>query len=179
MLLKYNLWKVLKVFFDDPLPKGNGFQLREICRITNIAPPSVKKYLDGLAEDGLIIKEKHRIHKYPVYLANRVNERFRFLKKMDLLFAIEDCGLMAYLNDKCMPNAIVLFGSASIGEDLRDSDVDLFVVCSETKINPEKYEKILKRKINVFFCSDFKSVSDELKNNVLNGVVLSGYLKVF
>jgi len=179
MLQKYNLWKVLKVFFDDPLPKGAGFQLREICRITDIAPMSVKKYLDELADDGLIIKEKHRIHKYPVYWANRENERFRFLKKMDMLFAIEDCRLMAYLNDKCMPNAIVLFGSASRGEDLMESDVDLFLVCGETKLNLGKYEKILKRKINIFFCSDFKSLSGELKNNVLNGVVLSGYLKVF
>ncbi len=179
MLQKYNLWKVLKVFFDDPLPKGAGFQLREISRITNLAPPSVKNYLGELALEKLIIKEKHRIHKYPVYWANRENERFRFLKKMDMLLAIEDSGLAAYLNGECMPNAIVLFGSASRGEDLKESDLDLFLLCGETKLNLGKYEKILKRKINVFFCRDFKSLSDELKNNVLNGVVLSGYLKVF
>ncbi len=179
MLQKYNRWKVLKVFFDDPLPKGAGFQLREISRITNLAPPSVKNYLGELALEKLIIKEKHRIHKYPVYWANRENDRFRFLKKMDVLFAIEDSGLLAHLNGECMPNAIILFGSASRGEDLKESDLDLFLLCRETKLNLGKFEKVLKRKINIFFCPDFKSLSDELKNNIVNGVLLSGYLKVF
>ncbi|MCK5474137.1 MAG: nucleotidyltransferase domain-containing protein [Candidatus Aenigmarchaeota archaeon] len=179
MLQKYNRWKVLKVFFDNPKPEGGGFQLREISRITNLALPSVKNYLEDLKEENLIVKTKHRIHAYPVYWANRTSDNFRFLKKMDMIFSIKNSGLLEYLSNKYMPGAIVLFGSASRGEDLKESDIDLFLLCADTKIDVAKYEAVLNRKINILFSKDFKSISNELKNNIINGVVLSGYLKGF
>ena len=77
-----------------------------------------------------------------------------------------------------MPSVIILFGSASRGEDLKESDLDIFLECKETKLNAEKYEKELNRKINLFF-GEFNKLSSELKNNILNGTVLKGYLKVF
>ena len=73
----------MKVFFDDPNPKGAGFQLREISRLIHLAPVSVSRYLDELSKEEYIIKSKHRIHNYPVYWANRASEKFRFLKKLD------------------------------------------------------------------------------------------------
>ncbi|MCK4927804.1 MAG: nucleotidyltransferase domain-containing protein [Candidatus Aenigmarchaeota archaeon] len=179
MLQRYNRWKVLKVFFDDPNPKGEGFQLREISRATVLAPTSIKRYLEDLLKEGLIIKSEHRIHHYPVYWANRASENFRSLKKMDIIFNIQKSGLLAYLQDKCMPDTIILFGSASKGEDIKESDIDLFLLCKETKLNLEPYEQQLKRKINIFYCSNFGTLSKELKNNIINGDILSGYLKVF
>jgi len=47
------------------------------------------------------------------------------------------------------------------------------------QLNLKKYEKELKRRINIFFESNFEKLSNELKNNIINGVILSGYLKVF
>jgi len=74
---------------------------------------------------------------------------------------------------------IVLFGSASKGEDIKDSDIDLFLQCKEKKLDMKKYEKELKRKVNIFFSDNFNKLSKELKNNIINGVILYGYLKVF
>ena len=179
MLQRYNRWKVLKVFFDNPNPKGGGFQLREISRATVLAPTSVKRYLEDLLKEDLIIKSEHRVYHYPVYWANRENENFRSLKKMDMIFNIQESGLLTYLQNKCMPDAIILFGSASRGEDITESDIDLFLLCKETKLNLNKYEQQLKRKINIFYCSNFGTLSKELKNNIINGDILSGYLKVF
>ncbi|NOQ38458.1 hypothetical protein GQ472_06240 [archaeon] len=179
MLQRYNRWKVLKVFFDDPNPKGAGFQLREISRATNLAPTSVKRYLDDLKKEDLILKSEHRIHHYPVYWANRASENFISLKKMDMIFNIQESGLLTYLQDKCMPDTIILFGSASKGEDIKESDIDLFLLCKETKLNLKPYEQQLKRKINIFYCNNFGTLSEELKNNIINGDILSGYLKVF
>jgi len=42
MLEKSNIYKILEVFFDNPLPEGIGFQLREISRNIKLAPKSVK-----------------------------------------------------------------------------------------------------------------------------------------
>jgi len=144
MLRKDNLYRVLEVFFDDPLPQGIGFQLREISRKIKLAPKSVKLYLEKLEKEKLIVKKEHRIHKYPVYYANRDNDYFKFLKKIDIQRKIKESGLLDYLNEKCMPDAIILFGSASKGEDIKESDVDLYLQSEEKKISPDKFEKKLK-----------------------------------
>ncbi len=179
MLQKDNRHRILEIFFEDPLPKGIGFQLREISRKISLAPASVKRYLGELEKERLIVKEKHRIHGYPIYYANKDNENFIFLKKIDNIIRIEESGLLNYLLDSCMPDTIILFGSASKGEDLKDSDMDLFLLCKEKKLDLNQYEKKLNRRINLFFSEDFKKLSKELKNNVINGIILKGYLKVF
>ena len=179
MLQKDNRYKILRIFFDNPSPKGIGFQLREISRKVAVAPPSVKKYLNELVKEGLVIKIKHRIHGYPVYYANRDNEEFKFLKRMDIVIKIKESGLIDCLSENCMPDVIILFGSASKGEDLKESDIDLFVLSSKEKIDLSQFEKKLNRKINIFFSNSFDKLSKELKNNIVNGIILKGYLKVF
>ncbi len=178
MLKKDNRDKVLSIFFEDPLPKGIGFQLREISRKISLAPKSVKLYLDEFEKAKLIRKEKHRIHNYPVYYANREDNYFKFLKRLDIQRRIRESGLLDYLQDVCMPDVIVLFGSASKGEDTKESDIDLYLQCKEKKLDLSKYEKELKRKINILFKINFNKLSDELKSNITNGDKLKGYLRV-
>jgi predicted nucleotidyltransferase len=175
MLQKYNKLKVLNVFFEDPTKKD--FQLREISRKINLAPPSVKNYLNELIKENLVLKIKNK--DYYVYSANRDEEHFKYLKKINNIFLIKKTGLLEYLNETCMPDVIVLFGSASRGEDILDSDIDLFLLCKEKELNMKKYEAIFKRKINIFFSNNFNKHSKELRNNIINGIILSGYLKVF
>lgn len=175
----YNRYKVMKVFFDNPLPKGIGFQLREISRKIKLAPKSVSIYLKELEKEGLILKGKHRFLGYPVYYADRDSEMFKLYKKLDMVASIKEIGLLDYLYDNLIPEVIILFGSASKGEDTSESDVDLFIQCKETKIELKKFESLLNRRISIFFSKDFKSLSNELKNNILNGIILKGYLKVF
>lgn len=178
MLKKDNINKVLEVFFDNPLPEGIGFQLREISRSIKLAPKSVKRYLEELENESLIVKKEHRIHNYPVYYANRDNDYFKFLKRLNIIRRIKESGLLDYLNDKCMPDAIILFGSASKGEDIKDSDIDLYLQCDEKKVDLKIYENALNRKISLFFEKNFNKLSAELKNNIINGDKLKGYLRV-
>jgi len=179
MLQKDNRYKILRLFFEDPVPEGIGFQLREISRKVDVAPPSVKKYLIELEKESLIQKQQHRIHNYPIYYANRDNKYFKFLKRLDTIIKIEESKILDFLSDECMPDVIILFGSASKGEDIKSSDLDIFIQSNKTKINTKKYEKHLNRKINLFFNKNFNRLSAELKNNILNGTILKGYLKVF
>ena len=178
MLKKDNIYRVLEVFFDDPLPIGSGFQLREISRKINLAPKSVKLYLVELERENLIIKKEHRIHKYPVYYANRDEDYFKFLKRMDIIKLIKESGLLDYLYEKCMPDVIILFGSASKGEDIKGSDIDIYLQSNRKKLDLGKYEKELKRNINIFFERGFEKLSEELKKNIINGDKLKGYLNI-
>lgn len=176
MFEDYNRLTVLKVFFDDPL---KDFRLREISRIARLAPLSVRLHLQRLSKESLVLKEKRGIQKHPIYRANRESEPFRLYKKINTIISIRESGLLDFLSDNCMPDAIALFGSSSRGEDTKESDIDLFLLCKERKIDLKKHESLLKRKISIFFSDDFGKISRELKNNILNGTILKGYLKVF
>ncbi|NQU79725.1 nucleotidyltransferase domain-containing protein [Candidatus Woesearchaeota archaeon] len=174
MLQNYNKYRILQEFFDFPRKE---FGIRAISRITEIAQPSVMNHLKSLVGDLLVVKEKKGL--YPTYKANRDNELFKAYKRSDLLVRLCHTGLVDYLYDSCMPDVIILFGSASKGEDIEESDVDLFLICKEKKLDLKKHEEKIRRNINIFFCEDFNILSEELKNNITNGIVLKGYLKVF
>src|SRR3989338_8671485 len=94
-----------------------------------------------------------------------------------MLTRIKTSGLLQELQEKCMPESIILFGSAARGEDTELSDIDIYVAAKKSAIKADKYEKILQRKVNVLFEEHFKSLSRELRNNLLNGVILYGYVK--
>ncbi len=164
----------MQEFFDFP---RKNFQMREISRRTKIAQTSVMNHLKALENEELIIKEKKGI--YPVFMANRENELFKFYKRFDLVLRIKQIGLLEHIYDACLPNTIILFGSTARGEDIEESDVDLFIQSKEKKLNLEKYEKLLNRKISLFFEENFTKLTKELKNNILNGIILRGYIKVF
>src|SRR3972149_10412870 len=102
MLHKYNKWKVLKVFFGNPMPKDAGFQLREISRIASLATTSVKLYLNEMVDEGLIIRTKHRLYTYPFYQVNFDSTEFKLLKKIDTIITLKESGLIEYLEIECI-----------------------------------------------------------------------------
>lgn len=174
MLQNYSRYRILQEFFDFP---RKDFQMRDLSRRTKIAQPSVIIHLKALLKENLIVKEKKGI--YPTFRANREDEMFKFYKKTNLILRIKQIGLLDYLQDSCMPDVIILFGSASKGEDIEESDIDLFMQAPEKKLKLEKYEKSLNRRITLFFVENFSRLSNELKNNLLNGIIFRGYIKVF
>ena len=78
-----------------------------------------------------------------------------------------------------MPKVIILFGSYCRGEDIEESDIDIFIESKKQEINLDRFERALKRKIEIHFNDNFNNYPKELKNNILNGCVLYGYLEAF
>jgi len=179
MIGKSNTWKVLEVFFEDPHPEHTGYQLRELSRKTRLSLPTVKDHLKELLKEKLIITAKQRNTGYPMYWADTSSKRFKFYKKIHMLITIQESGLIEYIRRKCNPSCIILYGSAAIGEDDRDSDVDLFIQSKEQELEFQKFEKKLKRKISPLFESNLADIHPDLRNNLINGSVLYGALKVF
>ena len=180
MIQNYSRWRVLRVFFDDPDPR-EGFTIRWISKEIGLATTSVKLHLDELSREkgeGYPLVTRSEGRSYPVYRANRSIELFRFYKKMDIIFRIRESGLLEFLSERCSPDSIVLFGSASRGEDVKGSDIDIFVASGEKSLDLKKYEGILKRPISLHFSRSFGRLPNELRNNIINGVILDGYLKV-
>ena len=174
MLNKYNRYKLLKLFLDSPT---ESFRLREIARLTKISPPSVMGYLKEFEKDGLIKKQIKR--KIPFYMAVRDSSSFILYKKISIFFELNNIGLVDYLWDKLSPETIILYGSFSKGESIENSDVDLFILGKDKNLELANFEKKLNKKIHLLFKESVKEIPNELKNNILNGIILRGYIKVF
>jgi predicted nucleotidyltransferase len=178
MLQKCSIWKIAEIFFKEPTKEH---YLIEISKKTNIAHTSVKKHLFTL-KDLLIIKEhieEKGSRKFPTYKSNINNDEYKHYKKIYNLIQLHDSKLILFLRDSLMPKSIVLFGSYLKGEDIEDSDIDLFIECKEEKLDLSKFKRQLNRDIQLHFKEDFRKYPKELKNNIINGAVLYGYLEAF
>jgi len=174
MLQNYSRYRLLQEFFDSP---RKGFYVRELSRKLKLAQISVMNHLKALQSEGFVVREKRSL--YPTYRANRENEEYKILKKENIIWRLYKSGLLYYIEENIQPNCIVLFGSASKGEDIETSDIDIFVQANEAELNMKHFEAQLKRKVNLFFEPTTKNLSKELLNNIINGEIIYGYLKVF
>ncbi len=104
---------------------------------------------------------------------------FKQYKKIGILFELHRSGLIEFLWGVLSPEAIILYGIHAKGEAVEDSDIDIFIIGKEKKIDIKEFEKKIGKGIHLMFERDVKKISKELKNNLINGVVLKGYFKVF
>lgn len=169
---------VAGMFFRFPT---TGFGLLEISRKLKLAHTSTKQYLEKLVKQGVITRtvQKKGARKYPCYQANINSKQYRMAKKIHNLQMIIDAGVVEFLEEKLMPKTIVLFGSYQKGEDTEESDIDLYVQCGAEELSLKSFEKKLERTIQLHFKAEFNSYPKELKNSIVNGIVLYGYLEAF
>ncbi|MEK6887228.1 MAG: nucleotidyltransferase domain-containing protein [Nanoarchaeota archaeon] len=174
MLQKYNRYKLLKIFLDSPT---ESFRWGELSKISEIAPLSVKNYLKEFEKDSLIKRYEKRSIKF--YQANRDNENFKLFKKISILYELNVSGLVDFLWHELSPEAIVLYGSHAKGEAVEDSDIDIFIIGKEEKVDLSEYHIKLNKEIHLMIEEDKTKMSKEFKNNLINGIILKGYLKLF
>lgn len=176
MLQKSSMLQTAGVFFINP---HKEYYLTDISKEIKLAHTSVKRNLKKLAKLGLIkeyIKRKGK-RKFPFYKANTENKIFSRYKTIYNISSILESDLIDYIEKELNPKSIVLFGSYQRGEDSEDSDIDLFVECKEEQLDLKVFEKRFRRKIQLHFKENFISYPKELKNNIINGIVLSGFLE--
>ncbi len=172
-LFKNNSYRILELFIEEPTKE---FSARGIAREVNITHATVLKYLKQMLKLELIIENKKTL--YPTYYANTENEKYIFYKKNHILFKIKESGLIEFIQSQVLPSCIVLFGSCAKGYYNQNSDIDIFVEAEEKKIDHSKYEKKLKREINLLYEKKFKDLSKELRNNIIEGVRLYGFIRI-
>src|SRR3989344_5774518 len=176
MLQKSSILRTAEFFFINPSKEN---YLMDLSRNIGLAHTSIKKNLKDLVKLGIITehREKRRGRLFPIYKANLDNKLFRRYKLIHNLSSILESGLIDFIEEKLMPKSIILFGSYSRGEDTETSDIDLFVECKNEELNLKLFEKKLGRKIELHFKEKFTLYPPELKNNIINGIVLSGFLE--
>ena len=171
MLKQNNKYKVLKIFLYN---STESFRLRELSRKVGIAPLSLSNYLKQLHKEGLInIYTKDKIN---FYKAQRDSIRFSRYQKISIQYELYESGVIDKIWDELHPEAIVLYGSYAKGEAIDNSDIDLFVMCKEKSLDLNEYQKKLGKEIHLMFKLD-DQIPNELKNNLINGIIMNGYFK--
>jgi len=167
------------LFLENPT---KGFGLVEISKKLKLGPPSVKRYLDEMEMECLILVKS--LHNRKLYFANRENRKFKIYQVFHIFIKIENSGLLAFIEKELKFPTIILFGSYAIGEATEKSDMDIAIISSTKKyFKMDEFEKSLGKTIHIFVFTnkefgDLKRKNKDLYNNILNGRILSGYLNV-
>jgi len=168
--------KIKEYFFVNPTER---LRVRQIEKTLDLPLPSVIRYCKELKNEGILrtIKTSGIVF----YTADRINENFLLEKKLYNIKQLFLSGLIKYLKEEFHNPLIILFGSYARGEDSEESDIDLYLeTTSEKKVNLKKFEEKLKRKIQVFKFTSSKEIKNiHLANNIMNGIVLNGFVEVF
>lgn len=169
---------ILKPFFENPAKK---FSIRELSRILKINHTTVRQYLNKLVKEGILSMKREGVYTfYKVVLSKKtLNLKIHYnLEKLRISKIIED---LEKIYD--FP-VIIIFGSYASAMDENNSDIDICLISDiEKEFLPEKYEKVLNRKISIHKFNrksweKSKKANPTLINNICNGIVLSGELEV-
>ena len=176
MIQKNIKGKITAYFFINPTAK---LRVRQIEKTLKLPLPSVIRYCKELEKEGILKVAK--TGNVVFYTADRSNEVFLMEKKLFNIRQLYDSGVVDYLRIELHNPVIAIFGSYSKGEDTEDSDIDLYIETTARKsLDLGKFENIVKRKIQVFIYKNIKEVTNfHLANNIINGIVLNGFIEVF
>ncbi|PIN90052.1 hypothetical protein COU60_02165 [Candidatus Pacearchaeota archaeon CG10_big_fil_rev_8_21_14_0_10_34_76] len=150
---------------------------REIAKLLKVSPTAISNSLSILEKDNLIKIEKVKNINFVMF--NRDEKKARELKQLENLKNIYLSGLLDYLEQELAGGTMVLFGSYAIGEDTENSDIDIAVIGrKEKELNIENFEKVFEKEINIQFYESWKKIHINLRNNILNGIILSGSVEL-
>ncbi len=168
--------RIREYFFIHPTKK---MRVRQIERDIGVPLPSAIRYSKELEKDKILKSEI--IAGIKLYSADRVSAVYRINKMLFNLKALYGSKLIDFLITKFGNPTIILFGSYSRGEDTENSDIDLYIEANgNVKVNLGQFENELSRKIQLFVQKGIKDVSNkELANNIINGIVINGFLEAF
>ena len=168
MVQKCTYLKVLEMFFIEPT---RIHFIKEISKRIDLSPTSVRNHMRELLSQKLIKIKRNK--PFDGFVANRENDDFIFYKRIYNLYSLKE--LTRYLVNLYWPKIIVLFGSYSRGEDIEESDIDLLVI-TKVKKEPDlkRFEKKLKRKINLLVIDRIERLDENIRKKIYNGIVLHG-----
>ncbi len=168
--------EILRLLF---IKTGKSLNQRQIAKSLNVSQPAIMKALPTLKKENFILIKKSKETKRWSIKLNTNNHEIMQLKRADNLKQIYESKLADFLEKEYAGATIILFGSYSRGDDTINSDIDIAVIGRKEKIlNLEKFEKILIREIRINFYDSFKNIHKNLKENLFNGIVLSGGIKL-
>jgi predicted nucleotidyltransferase len=161
---------------------GRTLNMSMVAKALDVTPTAVANALPGLEKEGLLKVEPSKTMNLVSVRFNRDSRRAVELKRVENLGMAYESGLADFLYDEFAGCAIILFGSYSRGEDTwagetteGRSDIDIAVIGTKAKeVDLSRFGGLLERDIHLNCFESWDKVHKNLRNNILNGIVLSG-----
>ncbi len=164
---------IMEFLFRNPTTIFNG---KEIATRLKVSQTAISNSVRNLFSLKLINLEKKILLNISL---NREDKEIFILKKLFNLKEIYSSGLNDRLSQNFLGSTIILFGSYSKGYDTEDSDIDIAIIGGKESLNKlDLFEDKLERKIQLHFFNNLSSIQKELKENIFNGVVIEGAIKI-
>ncbi len=112
--------------------------MRELEKTLQLPLPSVIRDCKELHEEEILTTIK--TGNVVFYTGDRANENFLLEKKLYNIKTLYVSGLVQFIRIELNNPIIILFGSYSRGEDIENSDIDLYIETPSKKTN--KFRKI-------------------------------------
>jgi predicted nucleotidyltransferase len=180
LLFKRSLYYVAEQVFKHP---SKTFHIRMLQKETGLSTTAVIAAVKELEKCGIVKIEKTTLTTN--IKADIESDVYREHKRIFNMYLLERYHFTQQVKESYNPSAIVLFGSFSRGEDIEKSDVDVLIITKNKPLAPQAMqayftglERSINRVINLHALKDLDGSSTEFRNNVANGIVLYGYLKV-
>ena len=167
MVQMYYKWhKLLECFYEYPLI---SFSVRKLAEKTKLSSSTVQRYLQEMRKKKILNRDG----------SLRDSSSCRFRKAFFMMDKIMDSGLLEFLEVEYKPRAIVIFGGVRKGEYDKKSDVDIFIESDRDEIvDLARFERKIGHRVELFIRRSVNDLNVNLRNNVLNGIKLAGYLDV-
>ncbi len=161
---------------------GQSLNLRTIARLLKKSPTAVSNALKDLKKENIIKIQKIENINLLLIELNRENLFVLNMKRIENLKLLYEVGLINFLQNNFPGATIILFGSYSRGEDVymkdleqKKSDIDIAIIgVSNPNLDLIEFNKKLEREIAINFYPSFKMIHKHLRDNILNGILLSG-----
>jgi len=161
------------------LRAGESFNARNLSKYLEVSQTAISKALPLLEKKQYIIINREKESNRLIISLNRNRENMINLKRVENLSLLYTSGLVDYLKEKYPESTIVLFGSYSFGEDISTSDIDLAILGAKKKeIKLDYYEKILEKKVSLNYYDSIGKININLRENIINGILLKGGLEL-
>ena len=158
---------------------GESLNQRQIASLLKVSPTAIANAIPKLEKESIILKEQPKNINLIWIKLNRDSKKVMKFKRVENLRLLYESGLTEFLEEELPGADIILFGSYSKGDDTNSSDIDIAIIGRKEKsIKLENFEKSLERKIIINFYHSLKEVHKELKENICNGIILSGGIQL-
>lgn len=176
MYQKITQLTILELFIKNPYER---YYLRETSRILDISPMTVKRTLDILVQERLLVREKFK--NQILYKANIDSAAFKHLKAAYNLAWLEEKNLVEFLKEK-LPglSSLVLYGSFAKGENDEKSDIDLLALSPTLKKSGLRLHALLGKETSLLIFTPSQWKEHAKKNRafyldvITEGIVLFG-----
>lgn len=165
ILLKHKAYKILSFLSLYP---EKSFYDKEISELSGVSRGATNQILKSFLETGLVTRER-RGKMWLYRITNR--PLFKYFRIFENLVTLSD------LVQNISPYAkrIILFGSATSGEDTMESDIDLFIITDKKNDVLEVIRRLeSQRKISPVIKTPLEYATEMKKNKVFYSEVSQG-----